>query len=128
MSRWDDFTIRLHPDDDVAVAVKPIPAGTSFESPEGAAQTEAIPFCHTVALRFIDAGGPVKKFGQVIGFASKSISPGGHVHSHNLECGDYSRDADSLPTPVVTPRRSDRRTFEGYLRPDGRVGTRNFLA
>jgi altronate hydrolase len=128
MPRWDELTLRLHEDDDVAVAIKPIAAGTVIDFPEVSAISAAVPFCHKIALRPKIKGEAVRKFGQIIGFASTDIRAGEHVHSHNLECGDYIRSSDTLPQQSHSRRRAEGRTFEGYLRPDGRVGTRNYLA
>jgi altronate hydrolase len=70
----------------------------------------------------------VRKYGQIIGFASKAIPAGSLVHVHNLKADLFERDyAFASEQPEVL--RADRpRTFQGYLRPDGRVGTRNYVA
>jgi altronate hydrolase len=78
-------------------------------------------------VRAIPAGRPVKRYNQVIGFASRDIAPGEHVHLHNLQMGaltlDYAFGAEARPTqPVAVPA-----TFEGIVRADGRVATRNYL-
>jgi len=126
---WQDLALLLHPSDDVLVAVKPIPASTELELPDARATTTApIPFGHKFALRSLSIGQPVHKFGQIIGFATRPIAAGEHVHSHNLECGAYSRTDLTSPQPAPPPPPSEGRTFEGFLRPDGRVGTRNYLA
>jgi len=83
-----------------------------------------------VALEKIVAGAPVRRYGQTIGFATRTILPGEHVHSHNLGVQDFARDhafgADVRPVTIMP--KGDRRTFLGYRRPDGRVGTRNYVA
>jgi altronate dehydratase len=125
------FALRLHPEDDVAVAVRPIPAGTRFRDgvPDFAARAD-VPQGHKIALRPVADGAPVRKYGQVIGFAGGPIAPGEHVHVHNLRMRDFGREAevgaDVRPLPPVPE--SERRTFQGYRRPDGRVGTRNYVA
>jgi altronate hydrolase len=129
MSRWEELALRLHEDDDVVVAIRPIAAGTEVKFPNDNATTStAIPFCHKIAIRDREPGDAVRKFGQIIGFATKEIRVGDHVHTHNLECGAYSRDDIHPTAEVPSPPRSDRRTFDGHLRSDGRVGTRNYLA
>jgi len=79
-----------------------------------------------VAVRAIAAGQPVRRYNQIIGFASQPIAPGEHVHTHNLAMGDFSRDyafgADVKPVPA---RR--HATFLGIRRADGRVATRNYV-
>ena len=117
--------IQLHPEDNVAIAVDDFEAGQSMPGIEVA---ERIPAGHKLALREIPQGEPIRKYNQIIGFASQSIPAGTHVHSHNTEMRPFERDYafgvdkkedDSVATPA---------TFAGYLRADGRVGTRNYLA
>ena len=50
-----------------------------------------IPFGHKICLKNVNKGDPVIKYDQIIGFASKNINPGEHVHSHNLEFKDFDR-------------------------------------
>ena len=126
---WSDVAIRLHADDDVLVAIQPIDAGAEIELPSGTITTRRpIPFCHKIALRGVATGSPVRKFGQIIGFAHKDIAAGDHVHSHNLECGSHSRLDLNTSGSTADPPEPQGRTFEGYLRSDSRVGTRNYLA
>ena len=125
-----DAAILLHPDDDVAVARRPLPAGTAIALPDGAATTTtAVPYGHKFAMRSLAACAVVRKFGQPIGVATRSIAPAEHVHTHNLAWGDLHRAAElatAPPAPFPPPERDW--TFDGFLRPDGRVGTRNYLA
>ena len=114
---------RIHPDDDVAVALRDADVGEGFEA---AVATVPIPRGHKLALRAIATGGPVRKFGFPIGTATRAIAVGDLVHSHNLATGlagelhyRFERPA-ALPAPV-----DDGRRFMGYRRADGRVGTRN---
>ncbi len=117
--------IQLHPEDNVAIAVDDFEAGQSMPGIEAA---ERIPAGHKLALREIPQGEPIRKYNQIIGFASQSIPAGTHVHSHNTEMRPFKRDYafgvdKKEDDPVATPA-----TFAGYLRADGRVGTRNYLA
>ena len=78
-------------------------------------------------MRPIAAGEPVRRYGQIIGFASRAIAPGQHVHVQNCEMGDFAKDyaygVDAKPTDYAnTPA-----TFDGIRRPDGRVATRNYI-
>ncbi|MFO7323711.1 MAG: altronate dehydratase family protein [Chloroflexota bacterium] len=128
----DQVAIRLHPVDEVAIAKTPLQAGTVLESSSSDAVTirQFIPAGHKIALRALAAGEPVRRYGQVIGFTTAAIAPGEHIHSHNLGVADFERDyAFGVDvTPVAVVAESERRTFNGYLRPDGRVGTRNMIA
>jgi altronate hydrolase len=130
MSTVDAFpsarVIRLHPDDDVVIAVHQLMSGTLIES-EGVAVAGLIPPGHKMATRAVEAGSPVRRYGQIIGFASAAIRPGQHVHTHNLAMGDFARDyaygAEARETtPATTPA-----TFRGIVRENGRIATRNYI-
>lgn len=123
--------ILLRPGDDVAVAKEPLAAGTKLNFQGTCLElTAAIPPGHKIALRPVPPDGPVRKYGQIIGFATQPIAPGEWVHLHNLGLKDFARDyafASEVIEPDYVPE-DQRRTFEGYLRADGRVGTRNYVA
>src|SRR5579864_147857 len=117
--------IRLHPDDGVVIARATLLPGTPVAA--GVIASERIPAGHKVAVRPIAAGEPVRRYGQIIGFASRAIVPGQHVHVQNCEMGDFAKDyeygIDAKPTDYAnTPM-----TFDGIRRPDGRVATRNYI-
>lgn len=121
--------VLLREDDNVAVAARPLPRGAvlSFRG-QSVEVREPIGLGHKVAVEAIAPGAPVRKYGQIIGFASKAIEPGGHVHVQNLRADLFERDY-AYATEHPEPPRPDRpRTFRGFLRPDGRVGTRNYVA
>eukprot|EP01022_Parablepharisma_sp_SALTPOND_P023063 TRINITY_DN4781_c0_g1_i2.p1 TRINITY_DN4781_c0_g1~~TRINITY_DN4781_c0_g1_i2.p1 ORF type:complete len:567 (+),score=201.85 TRINITY_DN4781_c0_g1_i2:222-1922(+) len=128
MSQAQPAVLLLHPDDDVLVALRDLPAGTGLEQ-YGLACVDDIPAGHKLARREMPLGHQVRKYGQVIGSASSAISVGSHVHTHNLAFGDFARDlaigADAKPTAYVAPEERD--SFQGYLRPNGEAGTRNYL-
>ncbi|HEX4385616.1 MAG TPA: altronate dehydratase family protein [Myxococcales bacterium] len=126
-----DLTLRLHPLDDVLVAKALLPAGTVVETDDGPVTLKAqIPAGHKIAARARKSGDPVRRYGQVIGFASTAIAPGDRVHVHNLHMGEVSQDygigSDLRPSKLAGPE--ELRTFDGFLRADGRVGTRNYVA
>jgi altronate dehydratase len=83
-----------------------------------------------MALYPIRFNEPVLRYGQVIGFASRDINPGDHVHIDNLKAPETQRPFtfEQSAKPVELVVQGERRTFLGYLRPDGRVGTRNYVA
>ncbi|MHB8524479.1 MAG: UxaA family hydrolase [Limisphaerales bacterium] len=131
MLKLEDFALRLHPDDDVAVIRRPIKSGAELAGTEiRLTARRDIPAGHKIALHPVADGAPVRKYGQIIGFAKGSIAPGDHVHTHNLVMKDYDRDyqfcVDARPAKFYPPEHM--RYFQGYARPDGRVGTRNYLA
>ncbi|NBF14898.1 UxaA family hydrolase [Pseudomonas paraversuta] len=117
--------IRLNPLDDVLIARQPIPQGLVLEA-EGLVALNPIPSGHKIATRTIEPGQPLRRYGQIIGFASQRIKAGEHVHVHNLVMGDFSRDyAFGVDARGVGPQTSD--TFMGIVRADGRVATRNYI-
>ena len=121
--------IHLHPQDNICVAARPLAAGTSLRVDGQTIQLrEAIPMGHKVAVRPIAKDEPARKYGQIIGFATESIPVGYWVHSHNLANGDFVRDYASATETPEPPTPLTGRTFQGYRRPDGRAGTRNYLA
>jgi len=119
-------TIRLSSDDNVVVAVDPIPAGTAVA---GATARERVPRGHKMAVAAVAPDEPVRKYGQIIGFASRPIAPGEWVHEHNVALRDFARDyrfCEAARNDEVLPGEL-RATFEGYVRPNGRTGTRNYI-
>jgi altronate hydrolase len=123
--------VLLRSGDDVAVARELISATTlTLDDGSELVVAGAIRPGHKVALRDIPADAPVRKYGQTIGFATEDIPAGSHVHVHNVAVRDFERDYQFATevTPLTPYPASDMRTFDGYERPDGRVGTRNFIA
>ena len=124
--------VLLHPDDHVAIAKQPLLPRTILRTADGEVRVgQLIPPGHKVALRAVAEGGEVRRYGQIIGFAVQAIPVGGHVHSHNLAVGaglelDYGFCSEYAPVTRVPE--AARRTFMGYRRRDGRVGTRNYVA
>jgi arabinonate dehydratase len=120
------LTIRLHANDDVVIARQQLVSGTALLD-ENVIVSGLIPPGHKVAARAIAAGAPVKRYNQIIGFAKRAVQPGEHVHLHNLAMGDFARDyaygVDAKPTAYVEAPA----TFQGIVRADGRVATRNYL-
>lgn len=127
MSAIPPAVLRLHPQDDVVIARSQL-MGASLA--EGVAVRGLVPPGHKVAVRDIAAGEPVRRYNQIIGFASRPIAAGDHVHTHNLDMGpdkggfarDYAFGADLKPAPA--PRQA---VFMGIRREDGRVATRNYI-
>jgi altronate hydrolase len=124
----DEVAVHLHPDDEVVIATVPLGPGLVIETAEGPLTVrQTVPDGHKLAVRSVPAGGPVHRYGQIIGFATGPIAPGEHVHSHNLAVGSFQRDygfaTDLRPAPVAP----EHRTFQGY-RSDDRAGTRNYVA
>ena len=114
-------TIRLDPSDNVETALRALTPGES-----GA--TTPVPRGHKLAVRDIAKGEAVLKYAQIIGWASQDIPAGAHVHTDNLEFRNISHDYDFGTNLREVPEPAVRDTFRGYRRPNGKVGTRNFIA
>ena len=103
----DPSFLRLHATDNIAIAKRGVEEGTPFELDAGEpaiVTRDLIPLGHKVAVRQILQNEPVRKFGQLIGYATCDIQPGQWVHSHNLYPGELSLDyafaTDVPPDPV----------------------------
>jgi altronate hydrolase len=121
-----DLTIRLHPEDDVVIARVEIPAGTLL-SKENVRTLAMIPAGHKVAVKAVAQGKPVRRYNQIIGFATRDIAAGDHVHVHNIAMGDFQRDYAFSSLVRKTEFFEKPATFMGIVRPDGRVATRNYI-
>src|SRR5947199_219092 len=119
-------TVRLYPNDNVVVAVDPIPEGAAAA---GVTAKARVMRGHKMAIAPIAKGEPVRKYDQIIGFATAPIAPGEWVHTQNVEMHDFARDyrfAEGAKNDEVLPSEL-RETFEGYARPGGKTGTRNYI-
>lgn len=121
--------IVLNADDNVAVARRLLTAGMRILREDASFPlVDSIRPGHKFAIEPMAEGEGIRKYGQIIGFASSPIEQGAHVHCHNVACHEFDRDhasATAIPPPPVP---QPPRTFSGYLRDDGRVGTRNYIA
>ena len=116
-----DF-IRIHPKDNVCVALRTIPAGTVFEGVTAAAD---IPQGHKMALEPMAEGDQIIKYGFSIGHAVMPVTPGDWVHTHNMKT-NLSGEMDYTYTPELHfPQKREARSFMGFRRHDGKVGIRN---
>ncbi|MCC7049829.1 MAG: UxaA family hydrolase, partial [Alphaproteobacteria bacterium] len=128
MSTATPLTIRLNPGDNVVVARADLLPGAALPGERTTARAK-IPAGHKIATAAIAPGQPVRKFNQIIGFAKEAIQPGDHVHVHNIAFKNFERDyaagSDARPTQYFTG--DAQATFQGFVRPNGRVGTRNYV-
>jgi altronate hydrolase len=119
--------LRVHEADNVATAIADIAPGEALFADRDIRAAVTVGRGHKVALAPIARGAAVIKYGCPIGTATADIAPGEHVHSHNLATA-LSSDGNYRYAPSAAraaPARAPSRTFSGYVRPDGRVGTRN---
>ncbi|ALI57030.1 UxaA family hydrolase [Celeribacter marinus] len=118
--------IILHPRDNVAIAMADIGAGEEIGS-AGVKTLQSAKQGHKVAVAPIAAGQNVIRYGQTIGQATVDIAAGEHVHVQNLGMGEHTRDYAHASEAVALDAALETRTFNGYHRADGGVGTRNYL-
>jgi altronate hydrolase len=120
--------IRLHPRDNVVVARVDVGIGTAVAA-EGFVTRSQVPAGYKIAARTIGRGEPIRKYDVVVGFAATDIAPGTLVHAHNTEFREFDRDyafaRDFRPVALLPD--AQRATFQGIVRADGRVGTRNYV-
>jgi altronate hydrolase len=120
------LTIRLNAADNVVVARADLSPGTAVPG-EGIAARGPVPAGHKIATRAIAVGEPVRRYNQIIGFATSAIAPGEHVHTHNCAMGDFARDYAYCANATPTQYANAPATFQGIVRKDGRVATRNYI-
>lgn len=129
--------LTLAPHDDVAIALDDLTPGEQLADLgpglPAVAVADQIPRGHKIALRDIAQGAPVRKYGQVIGKASAPVQSGAHVHTHNLafapdmQGGPADPVGEAKPVATMGGEHGAVPAFDGYVRADGRVGTRNYI-
>ncbi|WP_270165150.1 UxaA family hydrolase [Paenibacillus sp. SYP-B4298] len=133
MNKW----IRLHPKDDVIIALQPISKGQTVlvdhvdtEGAQPIVVQDDVPKGHKILLRPVSQGQDILKFGYSIGKAKQPLEPGCWVHTHNMETGlkgflEYQYEQSGVPQAPKAVDPSQARTFNGYVRHNGEVGIRN---
>lgn len=120
----DPAVIRLNPLDNVVIARQALLPGVRLDA-EAITVRQPIPSGHKLATEPVAQGQPLRRYGQIIGFASQAIDAGDHVHVHNVQMGDFARDyafgVDTRSLPGSAAQ------FQGIVRADGRVATRNYI-
>jgi altronate hydrolase len=123
----ENAAILLNRQDNIAVARVVLSPGQRIQiGDRSLTASETIQPGHKVAIADIKAGDPVFRYGEVIGFARVFIPSGSHVHEHNLAFRAVDHDFN-IEAPTAYPEKHTR-TFRGFVRKDGRVGTRNYIA
>lgn len=118
--------LTLSPQDNVAIALDDLAAG-DVVGQDSLTLVQSVARGHKVAIAPIPAGRNVLRYGQIIGQATADIAAGEHVHVHNLGMGEHAQDYAHASEATELDAATDARTFDGYHRADGRVGTRNYL-
>ena len=117
--------IRLDRADTVITATRILALGTLVD---GALTTAQIPSGHKVATIQMALGDPVRKYSQLIGYASCDIMPGDHVHTHNVDFRNTAMEYEFSTDLRLMPPAAKQDTFMGFRRENGKVGTRNYIA
>jgi altronate hydrolase len=120
--------IRLHPTDNVVIARIDVAIGTPVPSEDFICRSQ-VTAGYKIAARPIKQGEPIRKYNVVIGFAATDIAPGTMVHSHNVEFREFDRDYafSEEYRPVEMVPEAERATFQGIVRENGEVATRNYI-
>ncbi len=124
--------IRLHPDDNVVVARIDVVPGLPVEGDNrhaGFVIRDKVLAGYKIAARDLKQGEPILKYNVTVGFAAADLPAGTMLHSHNTDFREFDRDYahGRYYKPVQMLPEAERATFQGILRPDGRVGTRNYV-
>ncbi len=121
--------VLLNSSDNVAVAARDLVAGSTIHAGDYRLKlAEAIGLGHKIAVRDVAKGERIYKYGQTIGFATEDITLGTRVHVNNLTAGEFTREYAPATEIPPDPQPLEGYTFEGYRRPSGCVGTRNYIA
>ncbi|MDR5907829.1 altronate dehydratase family protein [Franzmannia qiaohouensis] len=123
------LTIRLHPSDNVVVARQEVALGMALAEEKVTSRAQ-IPAGYKLATREIQQGEAILKYNVPIGFASRDISAGDMVHSHNVAFEEFDRDYRHAEgyVPVTAVPANEVATFQGIVRANGQVATRNYVA
>lgn len=118
--------IKIHPSDSVAVALKPLDKDREIEvAGQKVVLLEDVPQGHKFALKDIQAGEPITKYGASIGLAKEDIKEGAWIHTHNVKTGLGDLLEYSYQPQLVEEVNTEEVFFDGYNRPNGKVGVRN---
>ncbi len=121
--------LQLHPNDNLIVALQPLTDGESFEiNGYRVSILSEIPEKHKFALKALDPGESVYLYGVLVGKSVTSIQPGELITTENIEhaTGEIGDRSKTIAWEVPDITKWKELTFEGYHRPDGKVGTANY--
>ena len=117
--------IKLNEKDNIGIASMDIPENvdTNFNFKS----KDRIPYGHKIALKKINTGEYVYRYGQIIGIAQYEIDKGKHVHSHNLKFSEFNRKYRNEFSIQKEKKNIQEKFFKGYKRVNGSSGTRNYI-
>ena len=121
--------VLLNPADNVCIATGNLDGGAKITvGPHRVTLTGGVKLGHEIALQNLNVGDRVLRYGQIIGFATQPVLAGDWIHTHNIAAGEFTRTYEYATHVPPPPAPITGRTFQGYRRADGRVGTRNYIA
>ena len=123
-----DYCVKLHENDDVYVAIKQIPEGILLDEKNNITTSSVINPGHKISSKNINKNEQVKKYNQIIGFASKPIKKGDHIHTHNLYMKDFDREYNFCEDYFEVDYQKVPLDFQGIVRKNGSVATRNYIS
>jgi altronate hydrolase len=128
MNGQHKLTLRLNAKDNVIVTLSDAVPGEDDQEHKLIIR-DHIPAGHKIAAEKIVKGDFIRKYGQIIGVAARNIDSGAHVHTHNVEMGDFDRNYEIGTEVRPTHYFSDKNqaSFDGIVRDDGRIATRNYI-
>ena len=125
--------LQLDPRDNVLVALMDLKAGEVVQH-EDQSYTLAtdVDSKHKFPTADLATGDPIYQFGVLVGVATQPVACGELIHTHNVKHAAEEVDADNLAEPsfewTTQPDVSpfEGKTFDGFHREDGQVGTANY--
>jgi len=121
--------LKLHPDDNVLIALRDLRKGEEIALPNHAlVLTSDVPAKHKFTVEQLDTGAPVRMYGVLVGKATKKIERGAALNVLNVrhEALPYQQKESEYRWKAPDVAAWVERTFLGYHRADGHVGTRNY--
>src|ERR1700720_2189177 len=124
-----DKVLKLDSRDNVLVALTDLKEGERIGfSGQSYTLVSSVPAKHKFAVQDLAAGADVIMYGGVVGKATKPISLGQALTTSNVQhqASDFHEQSGTYTWQAPDVSRWKHRTFLGYQRPDGQVGTRNY--
>jgi altronate hydrolase len=121
--------VYLNPCDNICVAARNLDRGQTVSAGrERVTLVEPVRQGHKIAIAAVEPGEAVRKWGEIIGYATETVQPGQWVHSHNMAIGQVRQDYQKSTAVPADLEPLAGYTFQGYRRASGPAGTRNYIA
>ena len=126
MSKSQKAFLCLNSEDNVIVALRNIQKGECLMDGKVVVKQDILQG-HKIIIQNANKGDLIIKFGQSIGMLSQNVKSGEHIHTHNLSMRGGQTNYEYSTDVKTIKEASGKRFFDGYLRPNGKVGTRNYI-